>query len=94
MLMSREVISLPKVFVHTHTAGDHDWENDYHEFCRIPIEGEFFALESDGPWYQVELVVHTPFEDDLEAEVYAVEVDHNKIMKQKLNTSKATFEFK
>ncbi|WP_338708442.1 hypothetical protein [Paenibacillus amylolyticus] len=85
---------MPKVFVHTHTAQDSDWENDYYEFSRVPIEGEVFALSSDSPWYEVELVVHTPFEKGLAAEVYAVEVDHNKIMKQKLNTSKATFEFK
>ncbi|GAS82404.1 hypothetical protein [Paenibacillus amylolyticus] len=84
---------MSKVFVHTHTAHDSDWKNDYHDFSRVPIEGEVFALSSDSPWYQVELVVHTPFEKDLAAEVYAVEVDHSKIKRNKLNIEPA-IEFK
>ncbi|OME07875.1 hypothetical protein BSK64_06365 [Paenibacillus odorifer] len=76
---------MPKVFVHVHDAGDIEFENDYHSFSRIPVENEYFTLSHDGDWYRVELIIHTPFDEEIEAEIYGVKVDHMEIMKDKLN---------
>ena len=70
-----------KVFTHVRTEACMDWENTYQEFGRVPVVGEYFALHGAGPWYQVQLVVHTPFENNLDAEVYAVVVDSLEILK-------------
>ncbi|WP_340394908.1 hypothetical protein [Paenibacillus sp. FSL E2-0177] len=83
---------MAKVFVHTHEKGDSEWENEYYPFSRVPVEGEFLTLASDGEWYKVEMVVHTPFDREIHAEIYAVKVDHMKIQKRKLNTE-PTFSF-
>ncbi|AUO08172.1 hypothetical protein NS115_01690 [Paenibacillus jamilae] len=83
---------MPKVFVHTHDMGKANWENQYFDFGRIPVEGDFFALSSDSPWYQVELIVHTPFKEDLAAEIYGVKVEHEKVKRTKLSMP-AKFEF-
>jgi len=68
-----------KVFLHTRDMGKFNWVNEIREFARIPIEGEYLALNSNSGWYKVQLVVHTPFECDCNAEVYAVKVDHNLV---------------
>jgi hypothetical protein len=77
---------MSKVFLHMHDKGQVNWVNNYNEFDRIPVEGEYFALSSVSEWYEVELIVHTPFEEELHAEVYAVKVDHEKVKQMKLNT--------
>lgn len=73
-----------KVFLHTRSAGKHDWTNNNHEFARIPVIGEFVTLSTTGSWFQIELVVHTPFPCDCDAEVYAVEVDHSAVKREAL----------
>ena len=75
---------MSKVFIHTRTAGNKGWDNTGREFLRLPVEGEYLALDGASPWYKVELVVHCPFEACYSAEVYAVEVDLNEVMKAKL----------
>lgn len=72
------------VFLHTRSKGNFNWVNEIREFARIPIVGEYLAMDVSSPWHQVQLVVHTPFECDCEAEVYAVEVDHNEVKRQTL----------
>jgi hypothetical protein len=64
------------VFFHTRSAGQRDWFNEPRTFAKIPSVGDYVATASDGPWHRVELVVHTPFPCDFDAEVYAVKVDH------------------
>ena len=71
-----------KVFLHTRSQGTSDWENEIRTFERIPITGEYLSLSTDSPWYRVQLVLHTPFPCDCEAEVYAVEVDHMEVKGQ------------
>ena len=71
-----------KVFLHTRHHGEFDWLNEFRDFARIPIAGEYLARDVSSPWYQVQLVVHTPFECDCDAEVYAIEVDHLEIKNQ------------
>ncbi|MEC0124163.1 MULTISPECIES: hypothetical protein [Paenibacillus] len=80
---------MPRVFVHTYRAHNNDWENDYYDFSRVPNKAELIALSSKSPWFQVELVVHIPFEEDLAAEIYAVEVDREKVKMRKLNIKPA-----
>lgn len=67
------------VFLHTRASQERDWLNDSRDFARIPVVGEFVATSSSSPWYQVELVVHCPFECEFDAEVYAVEVDRHTV---------------
>lgn len=74
-----------RVFLHTRPSGTHTWTNEHREFARVPVVGEFLALESDTPWYEVRLVVHTPFSCECDAEVYAVEVDHLEAKRQAFN---------
>lgn len=77
---------MKKVFLHLHNQGESDWENSYYQFDRIPVEGEYVTTEVNGEWHKVKMVVHTPFDKEVCAEVYAVKVDHNEEMKSKLNT--------
>jgi hypothetical protein len=46
----------------------------------VPGVGEYVAPDADGPWFEVRLVVHTPFEADCDAEAYAVEVDARRVL--------------
>lgn len=72
-----------KVFLHTRSQGKIDWKNESREFGRLPVVGEFLALDWNSPWYEVQLVVHCPFESaDYEAEVYAVKVDHLEVQRR------------
>lgn len=65
-----------KVFLHTRPEGSTAWVNEHRDFARIPTVGEHLALSERSTWYAVQLVVHTPFPCECDAEVYAVEVDH------------------
>jgi len=65
-----------KVFLHTRHQGKRDWNNESREFGRLPVVGEFVAPDWNSEWYQVQLVLHCPFEAEYEAEIYAVEIDH------------------
>jgi hypothetical protein len=65
-----------QVFLHTRSPGKHDWANEYRGFAQVPKVGEYLALSSESPWYEVQLVIHVPFKAQCGAEVYAVEVDH------------------
>lgn len=72
-----------KVFLHTRSQGKMDWKNESRELARLPVVGEFLVLDWNSPWYQVQLVVHCPFESaDYEAEVYAVKVDHLEVQRR------------
>jgi hypothetical protein len=71
-----------KVFLQTRSEGSFEWNKEVREFVQIPFVGEYLALSTDSAWYKVELVVHTPFPCDYDAEVYAVEVDYLEITKQ------------
>ncbi|NHR07386.1 hypothetical protein HA052_19535 [Chromobacterium haemolyticum] len=73
-----------KVFLHTRTPQKRDWTNEIREFARIPTLGEYVSTSGHGPWHKVELVVHCPFECGCDAEVYAVEVDHNEVLQAAL----------
>jgi hypothetical protein len=73
-----------KVFLHTRSQQQRDWLNEPREFARIPDVGEYIAVSSDSPWFKVELVLHTPFECEFDAEVYAVAHDHLDVLKATL----------
>lgn len=76
---------MARVFLHTRNSGERDWNNEFREFARIPILGEYVSIESsDKNWFRVELVVHTPFPCDCDAEVYAVATNHSKVLEDVL----------
>lgn len=75
---------MAKVFVHLHSDGESDFSNQFHIFERLPIEGEYLTISDDSEWYQVEMVVHTPFSEQMCAEIFAVQVNHNEVMKKKV----------
>ncbi|QTD40620.1 hypothetical protein [Sporosarcina sp. Te-1] len=81
------------VFLHLHDSGQANWNNVYFDFERIPVVGEYVGIKSDGDWYKVEMVVHTPFSKGMCAEVYAVKVDSQKEVKKKLDTAKSGVSF-
>lgn len=73
------------IFLHFHNKGSKDWINKKINFDRIPVEGEYLTIEHDGEWYKVEMVVHTPFSEEMSAEIYAVKVNHSDEKNKKLN---------
>lgn len=64
-----------KVFFHSRNHEQQSWRNESINFAQLPAIGDYVATSSDGPWYRIEVVVHTPFPCDFDAEAYAVEVD-------------------
>jgi len=74
-----------KVLLHTRSQQQRDWLNENREFARIPVVGEYVAISSDSPWFKVELVVHTPFPCEFDAEVYAVAEDHLQVLNEALD---------
>jgi hypothetical protein len=68
------------VFVHTYDAPGSLPVNQSCEFLRVPIVGEYFALDTSGPWYEVTLVVHCPNGPQYGAEVYGRKVDDAKVL--------------
>ncbi|MBV6690339.1 hypothetical protein KV692_21430 [Xanthomonas euvesicatoria pv. physalidis] len=77
----KEFIMAMKVFMHTRSPQRRDWLNEEREFGRIPMIGEYVAMSEDA-WFKVELVVHTPFACEFDAEVYAVGVDHLEVVRE------------
>jgi hypothetical protein len=73
--------AMARVFLHTRPMEDYRGENTPRDFARIPAVGEYVATAVAGPWYRVRLVVHAPFSAEYEAEIYAVEVDHNAVLR-------------
>jgi hypothetical protein len=78
------------VFLHVHSPGKSDWENQSFNFGRVPTEGEYITIASDSEWYKVELVLHTPFSEEMCAEVYAIKVDGKKELRNKVNSVNRT----
>ncbi len=76
----QRVSSLLAVF-YTNPCRPSDWLNEEREFGRIPMIGEYVAMSEDA-WFKVELVVHTPFACEFDAEVYAVGVDHLEVVRE------------
>jgi hypothetical protein len=79
-----------KVFLHTRRPENPEGVNEYAEFARIPVVGEYISIpSSDEYWYKVVLVVHIPLTDEerqfsskYDAEVYAIGADHLKAQKE------------
>jgi len=70
-----------KVFFHTRSPQERGWSNnEKRELARIPILGEYVATAIDSPWFCVQRVVHTHFDCEFDAEVYAVAADHNEVL--------------
>ena len=66
-----------RVFLHTRESKGSGWNNnEMREFARVPAIGEYVALADDSEWFEVVLVVHTPFECDCDAEVFAQSPRH------------------
>lgn len=75
------------IFLHLHNMGFKDWLNKVSTFGRIPVEGEYLTIDYDSDLYKVEMVIHTPFSEEMCAEVYAVKVNHIEELNLKLNNN-------
>lgn len=67
-----------KVYLHTRTAGDTDWENTLEDFEQIPRVGDIISRKAgDDPWHRVELVVWIAegAVSDCQVEIYGVTVN-------------------
>lgn len=73
-----------KVVFHTHDKGEDNWNDESLQFATLPSVGEYVVTSVSSPWYRVELVVHTPFPCESDAEVYAVKVDSKEIQRNLL----------
>ena len=53
-----------------------------HILDAVPRIGEHVIVATEGPWLEVQAVVHIPrnLKIDCDAEVYAVEVDHLEVL--------------
>lgn len=70
-----------KVFLHTRAHGSMSWKNEGRTFLRLPVVGEYVCTDETSEWYEVQLVVHCPFEAQYAAEVFCVQVDHLEVKK-------------
>lgn len=52
-------LGVAKVFLNIRSTGKRDWNNEFREFARVPVVGEYFALDSSSEWYDAQLVLHT-----------------------------------
>jgi|GEM_PF-1633650 len=79
-----------KVLLHTRKSKNTEEVNQYAEFVRIPVVGEYIFLpSSDEYWYKVVLVLHIPLTDerkesppDHNVDVYAIGADRLKAQKE------------
>ena len=72
---------MPRVFLHTRKPGT-EWTDEPRDFSRVPAVGEHVATsenDPDGLWYQVTIVVHTPFSGGFDAEVFAEAVHRQDV---------------
>lgn len=69
-----------RVFLHTKKSGLGEWVNERREFAQLPAVGEYLTTSTTGAWHRVEVVVHTPFPCEFDAEVFALEVDHLEVL--------------
>ena len=68
-----------KVFVHTKAKDKTDWVQNVYEFKQLPALGEYCELQAQGEWYEILLVVHCPFPTEFDAEIWAEQVDQQKL---------------
>ena len=61
------------IHLHTKRKVENNWHTEYREFSGVPTLGEYVSLSPESPWYEVHLVVHTPYKTSSDAEVYVVE---------------------
>lgn len=73
---------MARVFLHTRPQGDHRSQDTAGDFGRVPVVGEYIAPGPTSAWYRVCLVVHVPFPAEYEAEVYAIEVEHDAVLSE------------
>jgi hypothetical protein len=66
-----------RVFVHVKPDKDSEWrDNTSHTFLRLPVVGEYIALENNGnSLYRVEVVLHCPNGIQYVAEIFAIGVE-------------------
>ncbi len=63
---------MAKIFLHTKKQNEINWTSEYYQFERVPAVGEYLVLRTELSWYEVRLVLHTPFKHGCEGEIYAV----------------------
>jgi len=83
-----------RVFLHTRSPGQTNWDNTPETFKQIPRVGDYIARTSDSSWYLVELVVWLPesAKTKYQVEINAVQIDHKDAMRLARRTSDATVE--
>jgi hypothetical protein len=69
------------VFLHLRRKGLQTTDNEVRDFVQIPGLGEYVSLETTPAYFLVKVVIHTPHGGDIDAEVFAVEVDHLDALK-------------
>lgn len=69
-----------RIYVHTRHPEKSECDNEFFEFARIPVVGEYLKTSTHSSWFQAVIVLHTPFLDrKYDAEIYAVRVDPTEI---------------
>lgn len=74
----------PKPFVFVHikkSARQGDWLNVMRTFLRVPVVGEYIALNDGSALFKVEAVVHCPFEASVGAEIWCSPADYHAMIK-------------
>jgi len=78
---SKEADTIANVFVHSRAAVWDEWKRQSLTFDRIPTEDEFITLNVAEEWYEVGIVLHTPLDPEVDAEIYIQKVDRNNVYK-------------
>jgi hypothetical protein len=66
-----------RVLVHTRNPGQNKCEHELRELATVPqVDDHVLMKAGSTAWYKVQLVVHTAFPYECDAEVWAVAVEH------------------
>lgn len=84
---------MKKIGLHKKRMNEGKYEFCYEEVNAVPCEGDFFTLDKQDELFQVQLIIYSLKNDNTNAqhpvaEVYAIQMDKDKILKAvKPNTS-------
>lgn len=65
--------------MHSRAASWDQWKRETLTFDRIPNEDDFVTLNVAEEWYQVGIVLHTPLDPEVDAEIYIQKVDRSAV---------------
>lgn len=76
-----------EALVHLRPAPEQPWEHLDRTFVTQPRTGEYLAMDTISDWYLIDLVVHTPEDDQYDFEIFAT-LEQFTLTKEKLQDTR------